>query len=112
MKYSRRESGARSVHGDLNRAMPHLVPGVRQRRAILDKKTPKRMVQSIMADLELAGGRAERRRRSRTVEEQRRMVEEALAPGASVAEVARAHEVNANPVFKWRRLFKKGQLGD
>ena len=31
---------------------------------------------------------------------------------ASVAEIARAHGVNANQVFKWRRLFEKGQLGD
>ena len=35
-----------------------------------------------------------------------------MAPGASVAEIARAHGVNANQVFKWRRLFEKGQLSD
>jgi transposase len=35
-----------------------------------------------------------------------------MAPGASVAEIARAHGVNANQVFKWRRLFEKGHLGD
>jgi transposase len=35
-----------------------------------------------------------------------------MEPGASVAEIARAHGVNANQVFKWRRLFERGQLGD
>jgi transposase len=35
-----------------------------------------------------------------------------MEPGASVAEIARAHGVNANQVFQWRRLVEKGQLGD
>ncbi len=39
------------------------------------------------------------------------MVEETLAPGASVARVARAHAVNANQVFGWRRLYLAGRLG-
>lgn len=52
----------------------------------------------------------EPRRRFRTVEEKRRIVEEALAPGASVARVARAHGVNANQLFAWRRLYLQGQL--
>ena len=29
-----------------------------------------------------------------------------------LAEIARAHDVNANQVFKWRRLFERGQLAD
>lgn len=33
-----------------------------------------------------------------------------LEPGASVAEVARAHGVNANQVFKWRRALESGEL--
>jgi transposase len=35
-----------------------------------------------------------------------------MEPGASVAEIARAHGVNANQVFTWRRLFERGQLVD
>ena len=35
-----------------------------------------------------------------------------LAPGASVAKVARAHGVNANQVFGWRRLYLAGRLGE
>jgi transposase len=34
-----------------------------------------------------------------------------LVEGASVARVARAHGVNANQVFGWRRLYLAGRLG-
>jgi transposase len=49
-------------------------------------------------------------RRLRTIEDKRRIVEETLAPGASVAAVARKHGVNANLLFGWRRLHKQGLL--
>ena len=49
-------------------------------------------------------------RRFRSVAEKRQIVELTLAPGASVALVARAHGVNANQVFKWRRTFDRGEL--
>jgi transposase len=45
------------------------------------------------------------------VQERRQIVEETLAPGASVARVARAHSVNANQVFHWRTLYRRGRLG-
>lgn len=48
----------------------------------------------------------------RTKDEKRRIVEETLQPGVSVAMVARRHELNANVVFGWRRLFHKGLLGE
>jgi len=48
----------------------------------------------------------------RTREERRRIVEETLAPGTSVAVVARAHGVNANQVFAWRKLYRGGLLQD
>jgi transposase len=50
------------------------------------------------------------RRRMRTVAEKRRIVEETLVRGASVAAIARKHDVNANLVFGWRRLYKQGVL--
>ena len=53
----------------------------------------------------------ESKRRFRTVEEKRRIVEETLEPNASVARVARAHGVNANQVFGWRRQYRQGLLG-
>ncbi len=49
--------------------------------------------------------------KERSVELKLRIVEENLAPGASVARVARAHGVNANQVFAWRRLYRQGRLG-
>jgi len=52
----------------------------------------------------------ESKRRFRTVEEKRRIVEETLQPGGSVARVARAHGVNANQVFGWRQLYRQGRL--
>jgi transposase-like protein len=56
---------------------------------------------------------AERRvSRWRSVAEKRRIVELTLVPGASVALVARAHGVNANQVFKWRRAFEQGELSE
>ena len=49
-------------------------------------------------------------RRFRSVSEKRRIAELTFEPGASVALVARAHGVNANQVFKWRRELKRGEL--
>jgi len=56
------------------------------------------------------GGSGRRVRRWRSVSEKRQIVQLTLKPGASVAEVARAHGVNANQVFKWRRAFERGEL--
>src|SRR5438309_4665412 len=50
-------------------------------------------------------------RRRRSLEEKRRIVEETLEPGASVARVARRHAVNANQVFYWRKKYREGRLG-
>src|SRR5256885_10483461 len=52
-----------------------------------------------------------RKRRFRSKQERRQIVEETLKPGASVSRVARAHDVNANQVFKWRRQYRDGRLG-
>jgi transposase len=60
--------------------------------------------------IEPASGEIPKRRR-RSIEERRRVVEETFVPGASVARVARAHGVNANQVFHWRRLYQRGRLG-
>jgi transposase len=53
----------------------------------------------------------ETKRRRRSVQERRQIVEETLVPGASVARVARVHGVNANQVFYWRTLYRRGRLG-
>src|SRR5256885_9488303 len=51
-----------------------------------------------------------RKRRFRSTQERRQIVEETLKPGASVSLVARAHDVNANQVFKWRKQYLNGGL--
>ena len=48
------------------------------------------------------------KRRRRSVEEKRRIVEETFEAGASVA---RRHAVNANQVFYWRKKYREGRLG-
>jgi transposase len=60
------------------------------------------MVEAERADLRV--------RRFRSVAEKRRIVELRFEPGASVALVARAHGVNANQVFAWRRALRSGEL--
>ena len=44
------------------------------------------------------------------MEEKLRIVEQTLEPGASVARVAQAHEVNPNLLFLWRRQHREGRL--
>jgi len=51
-----------------------------------------------------------KKRQQRSITEKRQIVEETMAAGASVALVARAHGVNANQVFAWRRLHQAGRL--
>jgi transposase len=51
-------------------------------------------------------------RQRRSVAEKRRIVESTLVSGAGVALVARAHGVNANQVFKWRREYERGGLAN
>jgi transposase len=50
------------------------------------------------------------KRRYRSKQERRQIVEETLQPGASVAVIARQHGVNANQVFHWRKLYREGRL--
>jgi transposase len=47
--------------------------------------------------------RSGRKRRSWTPDEKRRIVDESLEDGTSIAEVARRHGLNANLLFTWRR---------
>lgn len=58
-------------------------------------------LKSTAAPLEAIAGK--RPRRSWSAEEKRRIVDEAVLPGASVADIARRHGVNANLVFNWRK---------
>ena len=55
-------------------------------------------------------GRRKVQRRMYTLEDKQRVIAEANARGASVAEVARGHGINANLVFNWRRQDQQGVL--
>lgn len=55
-------------------------------------------------------GRRTGPRQRHTLEQKRRIVEETHVRGASVATVARHHQVNANQVFAWRQLYRQGLL--
>jgi transposase len=48
----------------------------------------------------------------RTAAEKRRIVELTLQPGMSVSRVAQAEGVNSHQVFRWRRAYRQGTLGD
>lgn len=50
------------------------------------------------------------KRQHRSPELKVKIVQETMAPGASVARVARAHGVNANQLFHWRRQYGQGLL--
>ena len=50
------------------------------------------------------------RRRRWTTSEKLRLVEESFARGASVAEVARRHEVHPNQLHGWRKEARSGSL--
>ena len=45
-----------------------------------------------------------------TIEEKLRIVEETRARGASVAAVARRHNLNPNQLFAWRQMHRRGLL--
>jgi transposase len=68
-------------------------------------------VQEAQAEAVIADSTSAPRRR-RSKQERRRIVEETLVAGASVARVARAHGVNANQVFYWRKLYQQGLLDE
>lgn len=57
--------------------------------------------------MEVRGGK-----RFWTNQERREIVEETLQPGAAVSAVARAHDLNANQVFYWRRQYRAGWFNE
>jgi transposase len=56
--------------------------------------------------VERRAGRGGRRRRY-SADEKRRLIAATLEPGASVAAVARAHGLNSNMLFNWRRQAQR-----
>ena len=54
-----------------------------------------------------AKGEAAAARRKHSLAFKRRLIEQTLVPGASVARIALENGVNANLLFKWRRLHMR-----
>jgi transposase len=65
-------------------------------------------------DVEEAGGLrgGGRRRQLWSIDRKRQIIAESFEPGASVADVARRHGVNANLLFTWRRQQGVAKLAD
>jgi transposase len=59
----------------------------------------------MLDDNDDGGAAPGRKRRSWTLDEKRRIVDESLADGSSIAEVARRYDLNANQLFSWRRQY-------
>ena len=55
----------------------------------------------------LDGGSVGRRRRRWSEAQKRRIVAETQEPGVSVPMVAQRYNLNANQIFRWRRLFRE-----
>jgi transposase len=54
---------------------------------------------------------AAKRRRRFDAAWKRALVEQALVPGASVAKLARDHDVNTNQLFQWCRQHERASSG-
>ena len=50
------------------------------------------------------------RRRRWSSEEKIQLLREAATPGASVAVVARRHDISRSQIYQWRRAFRSGRL--
>ena len=57
------------------------------------------------------GGSVGRRRRRWSEEQKRQIVAETHEPGVSVPMVAQRYNLNANQLFRWRRLFRELERG-
>jgi transposase len=60
-----------------------------------------------MSDVDTNGEKRRRRNKRWPKELKREIVAATYLPGSSVSVVARQYDVNANQVFRWRRLAKK-----
>ncbi len=76
---------------------------------LMDTKASGSGTKMLKAKLELvaAAVKPKRSRRSWPDDEKQRIVSEALSPGASVADIARQHGVNANLLFNWVRSTRR-----
>ena len=65
---------------------------------------------AIPAPSASSGRSRARKQQRRSLDERRRIVEESLVAGVSVAQVAEAYGIRASQVFHWRKLYREGRL--
>jgi transposase len=53
-----------------------------------------------------------KRRRSWSTEVKRKIAEESFEGTSSVAQLGQKYAVNANQIFRWRKQYREGRLGD
>lgn len=58
----------------------------------------------------MTGSRVGQKHRVYPLAFKQQVIKETLEPGASVSIVARRHDMNANVVFEWRKLYREGKL--
>ena len=68
------------------------------------------LIHSLLTVGETAEAKPTKRRRKFSIEQKRKIVEEALSSDDSFSVVARRHNVNTNLLFKWRQLYRQGGL--
>lgn len=66
---------------------------------------------AMLAATGMARAEAPEKRKRRRKQERRQIVEATIGTGGRGAACRRAHGVNANQVYAWRRLYEKGLLG-
>ena len=78
----------------------------------MDTKPSQTTVPALSTSSEAATRSTEpvQRRRRFSIEQKRRIVEEALNSGDSFSVAARRHNINTNLLFKWRRQYRQGLL--
>ena len=69
------------------------------------------LISKEKAGAEGDGGVVRRRRRRWSEAQKRQIVAETHEPGVSVPMVAQRYNLNANQIFRWRRLFRELERG-
>ncbi len=67
------------------------------------------LISKEKAGAEGDGGVVRRRRRRWSEAQKRQIVAETCEPGVSVPMVAQRYNLNANQIFRWRRLFRESE---
>ena len=65
----------------------------------------------MIPEAAVSASKTPKRRRRFDAAWKRALVEQALRPGASVAKLARDHDVNTNQLFKWCRQHERASSG-